>query len=757
MSDRDDTPGDPRSEAHRLQDELQETTDDRSGLPEVPALAISEVVPCLVVLGDTPLSKHIRDNLTRFGEDATDQFEFQLKLEYNPFTYPKIIVTILRNVDVSGDIVRTLWVGRMEFYFQSMSKGSCGRMSKDAATAALNTYFGLEKGTVEAPYGCICLSFCVSRVLFYCKRSLAKSPKFRQQLDQIQHFVDSVSDEYPGEVTIFASDDAPSDPDPENSHNGTAIVHPDSRYTPESTTLNPFIAIVQLMLEQADYLKVWFSASPRVEVLNAETILQVGKEYYVAGGQTITRPEVDPIPACIKFSDLRQYKIAQAYGSVDDMPREQSLADKTMQKVFKCHLIAFSQNPDDSGNPSAVAIAIPYSKDSHSLPRRGADCKIRIIGLKRNKNRPYELNVPEHLPSFLASLMYGALEKDESPEGFVGCYKCIKEKTSEEKYQEIEEQLKEMYREFQTSKSHFDPDAVEDFVSQHSEHLCFPEVQDPDGEEDNHGEWDARATDISLPFLEDGFRCFIANIPMEPVLEAYGGEPRRANFGLELPGKGDSYSVYIQKMLAPEKSKRCQIQTTPLDKTLRQEIQAHAELQDPASVPRGSPPVSEIASKMYKWLPSLDHPAEKSPDLVSHFDLFPGMKRAVDGTAPRYLQDMYDDFDKSKKKTYAEHMTKIPFRLAAIPGTPACGKTRFAIFYALMHLAEEVTAESQPRKVLIVAPHNQALDDYEASFLRLLEKYGAPKDRYPRMERVHSIPSEVQAAVRSVSGEAKRE
>lgn len=51
---------------------------------------------------------------------------------------------------------------------------------------------------------------------------------------------------------------------------------------------------------------------------------------------------------------------------------------------------------------------------------------------------------------------------------------------------------------------------------------------------------------------------------------------------------------------------------------------------------------------------------------------------------------------------------------------------------AALHLQEELSEDSPSNKVLIIAPHNQALDDYELGFKRTLEKHGAPPKMFPR-------------------------
>ncbi|KAI1652000.1 AAA domain-containing protein [Daldinia loculata] len=746
-------------EARREQEELREKSDDLTDLPQVPPTAISRAVSCLVILGGTPLSMHRDDNLVKLGREPVTQYEFKLKLEYHPATYPRISVVFVRNLEIKGAVRRHSWVGRMEFYFQSVSELEAARQHKDRATISLNRDFKLEPGTVQAPNGCIYLSFRVSRVVFYYNEVMNKDPVFKAQIKQMAEFADSVNRGSPSEVAFLVTDDAhpptwelsPDDPVPQS----VPIVSTDE-YSELSTNMNSFIAMAgifeRIVENNSDSLAPWFIRSPTQELLNAGTILEAGKEYEVAGGRKVTRPEIGIVPPCVKFFDLRQYKVAQTYGTVDDAARAQSVANEMAQKQFPCHLFALSQNKDDSGNPSAVAVAIPLGRDTHLLPHKGSDCKITISGLRRAKNPPYEINIETQLPEFLAELAFRAISRSQSADVFIQLCNVLKEDTPEDKSEEILNGLEQIYEDAYESGGVVDMDGLSAFVAEHAVYLQVPQVPDKEDSEEKLRSWNAWAADPSLPLLGGSFRVFIAKIPLEPWTECCGGERRRCNFGLEFPKEGENYGVYIQNKLQDDEAKFCTITVKHLTKTLRQEIQAHEEVQHPPSVPAETPGISDLALGIYNWLPTLEMPPDGSPSLKDHFELFPGMMRAVEGSAPAHLQRMYDSFDESKKQTFSQHMRKIPFGLAAIPGTAACGKSLFVKFYAALHLEEEFP-EGEPPKVLIICPHNQALDDYELGFKRTLEKYGAPEESFPRMERVHSIPTEIKAAVRSFTRE----
>ncbi|KAI0852119.1 AAA domain-containing protein [Daldinia vernicosa] len=738
-------------EARREEHELCEEPDDLADLPQVPPNTVSQSVSCLVILDGTPLNLHEHGNLAKLGRGSFRQLEFKLKLEYHPASYSRVVMAFIRN-HPGGDR-RQFWIGRMEFYLQSISELSCARQPKDRATISLNRDFNLEPGTVEAPEGCIYLSFRVDRVIFYYDPVTITTTVFKRQIKQMAEFADSVNKGSSKEVAFIVKDNAPS-PAWEYTPNDTlpqsAPVVSTDQYLECDSNLNAFIAVAKFMEIKSDRLAPWFRLSPRQQLLNSRTILQVGKKYVVSGGRKVIRPELESVHPCVKFFDLRQYKVAQAYGTVDDAARVQAIANEMAKKQFRCYLFAFSQNKDDSGNPSAVAVAIPLGPNTHLLPRKGSDCKISISGLVRAKNPPYEVDIEADLPLFLHELISRAVQGYQDSDDFIEMYNVVKDGTSEEKIAEVRSDLKDIYVDAQTTGGAVDEEGLEDFVTKHAAHLQVPEVPDKDAEEKLF-QWNARATDTPLPLLGGSFRVFIAKIPLEPWSESWGGERRRSNFGLEFPQEGENYGVYVQRTLEEEEAKSCTITVKTLEKTLRQEIQAHGEIQCRPSVPADAPGVSDLAVSIYNWLPTLELPPEGSESLIDHFDLFPGMKRAVDGNAPGHLQQMYDSFDESKKSTFSEHMRKIPFGLAAIPGTAACGKSLFVKFYAALHLLEELPEDSPPNKVLIIHPHNQALDDFELGFRRTLEKYGAPPEMFPRMERVHSIPTEVSAAMKSLS------
>lgn len=257
-------------------------------------------------------------------------------------------------------------------------------------------------------------------------------------------------------------------------------------------------------------------------------------------------------------------------------------------------------------------------------------------------------------------------------------------------------------------------------------------------------------TDSPLPLLSGALKVLVAKVPYEPWFESYGGDRRRANFGLQLPNQGEQYSDYIQRILdaAPV---TCTIEVEPDTKTLRQEMQAYREIQNPEMTRKDTPRPSDLAVRIYKWLRDLSNPP---PFVIDHFTVFPSMSGVLNGEAPQHLQRMYDDLDESKKTTFIHHMKRIPCGLAAIPGTAGCGKSKFAQFYTLMLLAANKHSSTR-HKVLILAPHNQALDELEPKFRSLLEKYGAPSQYIPQMERVYGITSEVDAAIGALSRTGK--
>ncbi|KAI0846041.1 hypothetical protein F5Y00DRAFT_272304 [Daldinia vernicosa] len=197
-------------------------------------------------------------------------------------------------------------------------------------------------------------------------------------------------------------------------------------------------------------------------------------------------------------------------------------------------------------------------------------------------------------------------------------------------------------------------------------------------------------------------------------------------------------------MLTDDNIRTCNIALKLVPKTFEQEMEAHGEIQHPASTRRGNLTPSSLALDIYRWLPSLESP--KRDSVVNHFAIFPGMVRALVGAAPAHLQSMYNDFDESKKQMFSEHMKHLPCGLAVIPGVAASGRSTFVKFYALMHLAEQPAPGSR-NQVLILAQQHQVLDNYEPSFRRSLEKYGAPPHTFPRIERAYTTSAEIRAAV----------
>lgn len=706
------------------------------------------------MLAGKPLNINSGETLVNLGRGSVDQLEFSFKLEFHPAMYNKARVLIHRNGFSESKHMRKIWVGAMEFYFQSITKVSATKMPKDSASVMITEGFVASGGpAVEIDTGVLRLSFNVSRAFIYHdKNKVADSEEMQAQIKQMVEFAESVSGQFPKEIAFYCvNDDKTPQSDQAEGGSGKVVrIGPDHGFTSEVSNLNVFVALTMIHKDKRDPLRPWFARSPRMEVLNGGTVLVTGEKYPGAGNIQVSRPITDStIPASIKFYDTRQYRVAQTYGTLDDSARAQAVANDMKEQTFQCHIISLPGNYDGCGNPSSVAIAISLQRDL-VLPRKGEDCKICFSDLRRVQNEKYDVDIAEHLPGFLTNLMYSAMQAQQEAEDFVLRYDVVKDEkaTGSIMAAEIRTALTAIYTTSENVGGIVNLKNLQEFAKKYQLHLKIPVVKTDEDMQKRLFQWHARVTDNPLPLLNSAFKVFVAKVPQEPWFESCGGDRRRANFCLQLPKQGEQYGDYIQRILDAA-TVACAIQVEPDTKTLRQEIQAHGEMQHPESTPDETPRPSELALRIYEWLPSLCSPP---PFVVDHFALFPFMSSVLNKEAPQHLQRMYDDLDESKKTTFADHMKRIPCGLAAIPGTAACGKSKFAQFYTLMLLAANAKEDASTRhKVLILAPHNQALDDLEPKFRRALEKYGAPPEYVPQMERVYGIISEVGAAVGALS------
>ncbi|KAI0115412.1 hypothetical protein F4814DRAFT_460121 [Daldinia grandis] len=681
--------------------------DSRDSMP-------STLLPCLVILGTAPLSRHTDDNLLKFGKFATDQLEFKIRLVAHPGTYRMLKLGMYRNTKSRKNGKKTTWVAGMDFYFQSISHVSCTRLSQGGTKSYLNRSFdpfNFYQSPIQASSGSLRLSFRFSRALLYYEEIRLVSETEKQQVQQLQEFADSVSADTPREITFLVPEDrCPAEERFPDFSQDVVTIHPSSHFTRESSHLNVFKAISLVSSMVSDPLAPWFARSPVKELINIRTILEEDEENTRQGITNTDRPLIPDIAPLIKFFDDRQFKITQAYGTMDSEDRARIRSGNTAPQEFQCHILVLPQNLDRLGNPSTVAVAVRVHPGSARLLSSATECAIQVLGAKRTKNPPYEVDIFQELPEVLGRIARENIDDPSAinPEVFVNYCNVIKheEQIGAEKAKAIRTELEDIHSGFWASGRMADVLDLREFVAKHKGHLRMPQVKSK-ALEYELATWNARAIDTIFPLFGSRFRIFLAKIPLEP---------------------------YIKPTLVP--------------KTFEQEMEAYGEVQYPASTRRGNVAPSPLALDIYRWLPSLESP--KSDSVVNHFAIFPGMVRALDGTAPEHLQSMYNDFDECKKQLFSEHMKHLPCGLAVIPGVAASGMSTFVKFYALMHLAEQPPPGSR-NQVLVLAQQHQVLDSYEASFRRSLEGYGAPPHTFPRIERVYTTSTEIRVAVDTLS------
>ncbi|KAI1661834.1 AAA domain-containing protein [Daldinia decipiens] len=697
----------PSSTGHNDPDRAR---NDRTDLEQsMPCSLLS----CLVILEAAPLSRDMDDNLLKFGRLATNQLEFKLKLIAHPYTYHLIKLTMYRNYKPEKNGMKNIWVAAMDFYFQSISHVSCTRLSQDATTSYLNQSFNpfsLYESPIQASSGSLRLSFRLSRALLYYEEARLVGETEKEQIRQLQEFADSVSADTPREITFLVGEDrgAATEQFPDRLQD-IVTIQPSSCFATGSRNLNVFKAISLVSGIVSDPLARWFARSPEKEFINIRNILD--EEYAPEGTRNVVRPHIPAIGSITKFFDDRQFKITQAYGTIDNATRAQILSDETGQE-FQCHILVPPESLNDLGNPSTVAVVVRVSPGFTRLQSSATECEIQVLGAKRTKNLPYDVDIAKELPEVLDKIAHEDPEEPlaMNPEDFVNYCNVINDAgwIGAEKTKAIRTDLEELYSGFSMSERIVNILDLREFVAKHKNYLRMPQVKDKTIER-KLATWNAQATDTLFHLFGSTFRVFLAKIPLEPT---------------------------------------CTITPKFVPKTFEQEMEAHEEIQHPASTRRGNPVPSPLALDIYRWLPGLESP--KPDSLVNHFDIFPGMLRALDGTAPVHLQSMYDDFDESKKEIFSEHMKRLPCGLAVIPGVAASGRSTFVKFYALMHLAEQSPPGSR-NKVLILAEQHQILDKYELSFKRSLEEYRAPSHTFPRIERVYTTSTDIRVAVDTLS------
>ncbi|XDG01609.1 hypothetical protein ABKA04_001224 [Annulohypoxylon sp. FPYF3050] len=147
-----------------------------------------------------------------------------------------------------------------------------------------------------------------------------------------------------------------------------------------------------------DPLQPWFIKSPRVEVLDAGTILKHGETYEVAGNDAMTRPHVSVIDPAIKFLDHRVYRVTMDYAAADEMAKEKGIAESMKESYYRCWIIPLPGRTDDGGNVSAVTIVLRLDQEATNLPRRGDTFKVQLSGLQRKATYIAHRRKDEPLP-----------------------------------------------------------------------------------------------------------------------------------------------------------------------------------------------------------------------------------------------------------------------------------------------------------------------------------------------------------------------
>ncbi|KAI6081222.1 P-loop containing nucleoside triphosphate hydrolase protein [Hypoxylon rubiginosum] len=748
------------------------------------AASFSFSVSTLVLLNGKSLTlSDSASDLLQFGAKVQNQAEFKLKVNSQPHTYPKISLGVYFNNMRDGKIEHIDWVGQVDFYFQSLFRVVCERLSKDSTTTALQRRFRLDQPP-EVDVGSFYLSFEASRVLSHFeqphKMQKKKFDNVKHQVERLIAFMNSINEDNRGEFEFIFKGDHHA-----NLDNYDRQIEESEPFVKGEFKQNALRWIATCANSSSDPLKMWFAKSPAIELLNARTILKRGETYKTEYSVSTVRPEIGTVDPNVKFHDLRQYKIALAYGTVDDAARAEATSNKIKQGEFYCYPFVLPCRADGAGNPSTLIIAIQMDKNMPLLPGKGLDCEISLSGVERIHNEPYQKSVAKDLSLFLRYLIDYGCDKDLDEEEFCKMFDIIQNRddTPIKIAKSIEEGLKEIYSGRMHRNSYVDSEMVDKFVADFEKYLRFPPVSD-DEDENNLKRWHSRMAEIPMPFLDNRFRLYLVKLPTEPWYESFGGPARRVNFGLSFLSSqhGENYVDYIQRILSKNPVHRCTIYPKSQLKTAWQEIQSHGHLQrqpwapDPDFVTEQErleqelinestqpPPCpSEQALRIYSWLPSLETPEDKH--MVNVFEMFPVFERVHTRTAPHHLQLMFDSMDGSKKNTF-DSLRSIPHGMAVIPGTAGSGKTMFAMFCALMLLTDKIPShkkkgvimESRSHQILIVAPHNQILNEYETGFLSVLKKFGAPRESYPLMQRVYSMPAEIKAGIRAFTKTAEDE
>ncbi|RYP52155.1 hypothetical protein DL768_002597 [Monosporascus sp. mg162] len=723
-------PNDPDQKEGRADDpgEEDDLFDDFSDIPAGAELVFTRKLPTLVLINGKPATRPTKESIANFGYYVRPDVMFHLRLSPCELDYRRLSMDYYT---LSGNGKR-IHFGRTEFYLDGISKVGMKYFNKEATTELLQRF----TSDAEAPCGCYQVIIKVERLQYHIKPELhAKADDdTRRTLDLLQSEFGEITAATPCEVELLIQEDN----SPQVGEKFPALI--------KGKPVEAVLWVFQQLWEtsrKSDPLRLWFIRAPRAEVLNAGTILRRGVAYGDPPN-VYRRPAIESVPAMIKFWNLRQYCVYQVYGNVDEADNTEGSIEELNQVEFTCRVALLRTAYGADQNPDTALILVSYNKEGdHLLPDQGENCKIMIDGIERVANEPYkDIDFALEVFHFITRRMDFAVKSDLGQDDY------LKPGVEDSRREEILAHLKQVY-EFHTKGDELQRDSsLKALIKSHRHFLTFPDIALNHEEAERLAYWPAYKSDAALPAMDHRARFYIAKLPLEPWHEAVGGPRRPVKVQLPQPAAGQPYIDFIQDAFDRSQCRTCRFTMRFSDKTLRQEIQAFAE----AKYPRCAPDLAHMkphprSEAILHYVTSFESVADE--DVVDLFKVRPAMARVMRNEAPYYLQKLWNDLDSSQQDTYRA-LTRCPLGLLFVPGVAGAGKSTWAVFTLLSHLESRQPQEpgEQRPKVLIVAPTNQALDDYVGKIEQTFDRVSWPEDRRPKLERVFGIPMEISAGTR---------
>ncbi|KAI1770086.1 hypothetical protein F4818DRAFT_455862 [Hypoxylon cercidicola] len=450
-------------------------------LPQGTATAFSLSMPAILILIGTCLSSTDPDNLAKFGTSATEGCEFKVRLELHPYMYARISINIYANILYNGKVDATHWLGRLDLYFESLSDVTVTKLSKDTAALSLQSLAKTDE-PIDVSFGSLLMSLKVCRVLanFEQARIEHHDEVVKRQIEQLVLFINSINGQNPGELDMYVEADhetVAQKPSPGmNPDTSEQPVGPHDSFVKGEERLDIFRMVISCFESKVDPLRIWFSRSPNDELLNAGTIPRQGESYEIAGGKTVQRPHMGVIDSVVKFYDVRQYKIAQVYSTLDDAVRAEAIVNETEKLDFDCYPIVVPHRAGGGPMFSTVAIAVAF------LPRKGTDCQITLDNLEREPNEPYPRVIHEHLPGVLRQLIDLGIKKGMTASELCQLHDIIADRSSLEadEVRKIEKYFADMCLARQTRV--LDDRIIQKFVDDNAHHhvaglICYTKAK----------------------------------------------------------------------------------------------------------------------------------------------------------------------------------------------------------------------------------------------------------------------------------------